>query len=196
MNSRDIPASPASSPLESNNTFSYLKSLKEILKEETESSDNAEVQNKCLFCLKLCFHEPQDQSNMIIMFKLWIDHQQIILRVLHKCVTPMYISLFYKYYMAWIHGTTRYAPDYDSRISLNRVYWLNINFFFDIRNLHCIMSLINFIFIFSSGLEIFSKLNIHHHGCHFIDAIYKFDLAQNCYPSQWPVQYVQLTNAI
>ena len=122
-----------------------------------------------------------------------IDHQQSILRLLHKCITPIY-----KYYTAWICRITRYAPDYDSRISLNRVDWLNINFFFDIRNLHCIMLLINFIFIFSSGLEIFSKLNIHHHvkGCHFIDAIYKFDLAQNCYPSQWPVQYVQLTNAI
>ena len=61
-----------------------------------------------------------------------IDHQQSILRLLHKCITPIY-----KYYTAWICRITRYAPDYDSRISLNRVNSPSKILCRFIKNLHC-----------------------------------------------------------
>ena len=70
--------------------------------------------------------------------------------------------------MAWIHRYTRYGPDYDSHISLNRVNWLcmTVLLIYSWR-IHTVMSWINFVLIFSSGLEIFSTFNTRHpvYGC-------------------------------
>ena len=91
------------------------------------------------------------------------------MRLLHKCITPMYhcIVLF----LLIIYGLN--SPNY---LLGGRLRFTNFaeqgglhekNVFIDELKIYTLMSWINFIFIFSNGLEIFSTLNIHHpvYGC-------------------------------
>ena len=102
-----------------------------------------------------------------------IDHQQTILRLFHKCITSMSSSLFL------INCLPEFIESLDTRqMTIHEIPWTactdwltdwlsTYNFFVDSLRIYNVMSWINFILIFSSGLELFSPFNFHRpvHRC-------------------------------
>ena len=90
-----------------------------------------------------------------------VDNQQTILILLQKCITPLYSSLFVN--NLWPESTELLDTRQITINKFHRTEWTDWGprYCWFLR-IYTVMSWINFIFTFSSGLEIFSTFNVHH----------------------------------